>query len=283
MKNLIRTYQGLVILIGSIVVVVGMVIYVILPKINEITALRDQIKQQIVVRDDLLAYVAYLEELAASTLEVEEDLVNYALPSENDVISLIVTYEGLSRTENILVSPFEFTPGLVRKSRKNTPKAEQLTTDTESTIPTAPLVSELPFAMAAETEDQQVAIDFLKSIYKTRRVYNIKNLSWTNPDLTKPEDKTIDVALSLLTYYYQTPPVGYASRELVNKGKTQTEFIQQLRETSVYEDLVLDAVTVGKLDLFRLDEEVKKQVQKITEPPVEQESTPSAVISPAAL
>ncbi len=263
MRTYIDRYGGVILLSISVIIGIGIIVQYILPKYDEVQGLRATIETQKTQRDELLSYVAYLEELASTTLEIEEAVVNYALPSENDVVSLIVTYEGLSQTENVRVSPFDLTPGLIRRNTR-----EENTSDTNAvvdpgieSVETGGIeVKELAFEMDIETDDIDTALSFIREIYKTRRVFNIKSLVWTNPNDEGSEDEPITVAFKLATYYYETEPAGIASRDLVQKGKTQNNFIDTLKESKVYEQLVLDSVLVGKEDLFTLPDGLVREI-----------------------
>lgn len=256
-KTLIQQYAGLILLSVSALVGIGIVVQYILPKYDEIQGLRQTIETQKTQRDELVSYVGYLEELASSTLEVEEEIVSYALPSENDVVSLIVTYEGLGKMENVLVSPFNLSPGLIRRSADSS----DVSAGTGSAEAGDGLLKELEFEMKIETEDNELALAFIREIYKTRRVFTIKSLTWDSPTEEDPPDTPIAISFQLATYYFASEPIGVASETLVKKGQTQTEFINMLKESKVYEQLVLDSVIVGKEDVFTLPDGIEVRVE----------------------
>lgn len=268
-------YVGLIVF--GVLTIVG--IYVIwsfiVPKYQEIQAIRREVADLTQKRDELTAYVAYLHELETTTLPFEEELVNYAIPSENDVISLIVTYEGLSKTPDMEVSPFDLTPGLITSTDPNAKeKAQGGAITSGQSGQTGTQSRELEFRMEAKTLKPEVAMQFLGQIHKTRRVFTIKSLIWQNPLKENANDASdrdkIILSFNLGTYYYPTAPTVAGSAELVNKGKTQGNFISQLSSTTIYDGLILESVPVGKEDLFTKDTSVVPLVQP----------TPTAVILP---
>ena len=277
-------YIGLIVL--GLLTVIG--IYVIwsyiFPKYQEIQGVRAEIEILTAKREDLTTYVAYLHELETTTLPLEEELVSYALPSENDVISLIVTYEGLSKTPDVEVSPFDLSPGLIKTTEENgegtivrgnipTPEASG-STGTES--------QELEFDMEARTEKPETAIDFINKIHQTRRVFSIKSLTWQNPadDANVEDGDKIVLTMSLGTYYYSSSPKVTGSAELVNKGKTQGDFISKLTNTTIFDALILDSVEVGKEDLFTLGDSNVTPTPRPNPLPVQEATPTNTVIQP---
>jgi hypothetical protein len=180
------------------------------------------------------------------------------------------------------VSPFDFSPGLIQSTdpyEQDTVvivdgvamDASQLDLGTQS--------RELEFKMEAKTENPEAALAYVGQIHKTRRLFTIKSLIWQNPlkeDAQTPEDADkIILTFNLGTNYYPTTPTVEGSAELVNKGKTQGDFIAQLSATTVYDDLILESVDVGKEDLFTMDGSIVKPAPKVnpTPAPVEDDST----------
>jgi len=271
-----RRYLGLVILIITIVGSVFVAWRFVIPRVYEIRDLRAKIERDKTKQEDLANYASYLEKLADATLEVEEGLVNYAIPSENDVISLIVTYEGLSKTEGVTVSPFDVAPGAITTTEDTSVVPLSVVgSESDANTQTNSLLDgsggqvldqyglmELPFKMHVQTEDPDRARAFISEIYQTRRVFTISQLSWVNPIVsdslgsssrsTSDANKLIQIDLSLSTYYYSHAPRGIGNADLVKKGREQTDFINNLMNTKVYDQLVLESVPTGKEDLFTL-------------------------------
>jgi hypothetical protein len=275
----ISRYIGVVILVVTSIAAVGIVWKYIVPKVQEVQTMREEIETLKKKRTDLATYVQYLNQLASSTLEIEQALVNYALPSENDVISLIVTYEGLSKTEGVDVSPFSFTPGLIRKAKTETDTTNQMG-ENGAGESTSPEIKPLDFTMEVSTEKSETALNFIQKIHNTRRVFSIKSLTWKNPLVTSSSqgtDNEITISMNISTFYYPKAPQVLGSADLVNKGKTQTAFIDKLNQTMIFDSLVLDSVQVGKQDFFTLDDTVivpTKTIKKDTEATLS--ATPSA-------
>lgn len=278
-------YIGVIVL--SVLSVVS--IYVgwsyIWPKYQEIQMTRDEIKALSTQKEELTNYVAYLHELETTSLPFEEELVNYAIPSENDVISLIVTYEGLAKTPDVVVSPFDLSPGLIQSSKKSEDDPFGTQPDESGLAPSGVGTSqskELEFSMQMETEKPEIALDFINSIHKTRRLFNIKSLLWENPDKSKdPNNDTITLSIELGTYYYQGSPKVSGSAELVNRGRTQTDFIAALNATTIYDALILDTVEVGKEDLFVLGDAVVVPTPQPNPAPAAEENVTPTVIPPS--
>lgn len=254
----ITRYIGVVILVVTTFAAIGIVWKYIVPKIQEIQVTRDEIETLKKKRTDLAYYVQYLKQLASSTLAIEQDLVNYALPSENDVISLIVTYEGLSKTEGVEVSPFNFSPGLIQKVDSDTESTGNTTPENNGAT-TSLDIEPLDFTMDISTDKPETAFNFIQKIHKTRRVFSIKSLTWKNPSSSSSTPDTKDkitISMSISTFYYPKDPQVLGSADLVKKGKTQADFIDKLNQTLVFDSLVLDSVQVGKEDFFTLDKSV---------------------------
>src|SRR3990167_9691800 len=83
-KKIIRTYGGLLALVSLYAVFFVLSALYIIPNILEIPALKESIDNQETELRKTTAYARYLEELSLTGLQAEEELVNYALPSEND-------------------------------------------------------------------------------------------------------------------------------------------------------------------------------------------------------
>lgn len=253
-------YIGFIVL-GIMTVIGGIVIWkYIVPKYQEIQITRAEIDSLRTNRDTLTTYVAYLHELENTTLALEKELVNYAIPSENDVISLIVTYEGLSKIPDVSVSSFDLSPGLISSGKDS----EENTTDVAIRAGEPPAAGveqsgteskELEFKMEVKVEDPQVALDFISKIHQTRRVFTIKNLNWQNPvdEGNSDDDQNITLLIEIGTRYYPSNPQISGSADLVNRGKEQGDFIAKLNNTTVYDALVLDTVPVGKDDMFTFE------------------------------
>lgn len=250
-------FVGVIVLV-TLTIIAGIVIWkYILPKYQEIQATRAEIDTLQTKRTQLTSYVAYLHELETTTLPFEEELVNYAIPSENDVISLIVTYEGLAKTPDVKVSAFDLAPGLIQSDNPTTNDAVAIragepvaASDDEANGTQS---QELEFSMEVKTEKPETALDFITKIHQTRRIFTIKQLSWSNPEEGQTENDNIILTLNLGTHYYPSTPQIVGSEALVNKGKQQGDFIARLNSSTVYDALVLDAVEVGKEDLFTLE------------------------------
>lgn len=267
-------YIGFVVL-SVLTILSGVVIWkYIWPKYQEIQAIRAEIVTLTTKQSKLTTYVAYLKELEMTTLPLEEALVNYALPSENDVISLIVTYEGLSKTPDIEVSPFDFAPGLIQKTKtdKNGVTSVETTASADGSELATTQSRELEFQMEAKIEKPEVALDFINKIHQTRRLFSIKSLTWKNPIKGSSDEnsKKINLTLNLGTYYYPSIPQVSGSEELVNKGREQGDLIAKLTNTTVFDALILESVEVGKEDFFTLVTGAKTQLAPVPNPtPIE--------------
>ena len=235
-----------------------------MPKVQDVLALREEISMKEIELADKQEYAAYLERLEGDPIKFESDVVNYALPSKNDVISLIITYEGLGRQDGVIVSPLDISPGLISDepppvfSKSELEPEEGLSLDkvitdvalpdetTSSPPPPKPAqgLKELAFLMNVEAKDKETAIEFLKDVYKVRRMFTIDNMSW---EVT--ETNAILMKLAVRTFYYPHLDI-LGSKELVQGGIAQETFINELTQTVTYDDYILDSVRVGKDNLF---------------------------------
>ncbi|MBI4130599.1 hypothetical protein HY468_04735 [Candidatus Roizmanbacteria bacterium] len=244
-KN-VQNYKTFFLLFVQIALIFGSIRYIFMPNIDQIRTLRNTIVTQELEIQEKQSYLSYLKELASLTLEIEEGVINYALPSENDVITFIVTYEGLGRMENITLMPLSIAPGLIKGEEEQAQTQTQEVTQGKEEE--RPGLHEFEFEMEATTQEVDSALAFIKELYSARRVFNISELTWVN---NEEED---DIALSvMLTTYYFMPPKIKPSAQLVKEGREQGEFIEQLKQTKVYEEVVLDGITGGKQDLFKLE------------------------------
>ena len=221
-----------------------------MPKVQDVLALREEISMKEIELADKQEYAAYLERLEGDPIKFESDVVNYALPSKNDVISLIITYEGLGRQDGIIVSPLDISPGLISDEpppaiSESEPEPEEGLSFSSSPSPKpAQGLKELAFLMNVEAKDKETAIEFLKDVYKVRRMFTIDNMSW---EVT--ETNAILMKLAVRTFYYPHLDI-LGSKELVQGGIAQETFINELTQTVTYDDYILDSVRVGKDNLF---------------------------------
>lgn len=239
--SIIGDYVGFAIFIAQGVILILLVLYFFIPSYTTIMALRGDIDAK---DDELLSlsnYANYLQELANSSLAVEEEIIDYALPSENDVVTLILTYEGLAKTEGLTdVSPISLSPGVLRKEKSDI--AEGLSG-----------VQEVPFSMEISAEDEEAATTIIDEIGNTQRIFDIVNLTWTVPlslDGEVQSTDAINLSLRLATYYYIEPDIVQSGQAIVEQGQIQQEFIAQIQQAKRFEDLILDGVEVGKEDLM---------------------------------
>lgn len=214
-----------------------LIVYFFIPSYHEILQLRDDIDLKKADLLDKTEYAQYLAQLADSTLNVEEDVINYALPSENDVITLLVTYEGLAKGDGVEVSPISLAPGVLEDKDNKKAAREEKTGGTQ-------MVS---FSMEVTADDDEAARSLIRAITSTRRIFDIQSLAWAEP--TDQADSKLTLSLNLVTYYYLEGNTQ-SSRALVNQGQEQQSFISQLQNATVFEDLILEGVKLGKEDLF---------------------------------
>jgi hypothetical protein len=253
-KNITRSYKkylGSVVLIIEILIIAGLVYFLIWPKYNQIKSLRDEIDTSQATLKDTASYADYLEELANSTLAVEQEIIDYVLPSENDVITLLVTYQGISRLEKAKVEPLEVSPGdLKLNPSDNNEEANGLLM--------------IPFKLKASVPDRETGESLINEIRSARRLFSIDSLTWKLSPLKEDsqyakDSEGQDMEFALSTYYFIKPPNRQASRMLVRTGQAQTDFINELKTTKIYEDVLLDNSIIGKTDLFAEDSEGKTE------------------------
>lgn len=201
-----------------------------LPKLFEVFKLRESIERQKTEIEDLASYLNYLKEAASYSLAVEEEAVNYALPYEKNVISLMATFDGLGKIEGTTLSPVSLKPGLISKEEE---KEEEK-------------VEEIAFEMEATAEDKESAKKLLQEIYLTGRILEIKDLKWSTI-----EDEKIKLNVSSVAYYWPKLKAK-PSQKLLEARENQASILEKLRQTKIYEEGVLESVSSGKEDLFSL-------------------------------
>ncbi|MCR4263829.1 MAG: hypothetical protein NUV98_03895 [Candidatus Roizmanbacteria bacterium] len=249
-QTILREYVGFTVLIIEGVILIVLITNFFVPTYNKIMALRAEIAQKETELSSLSGYANYLVELAGSSLAVEEEIVNYALPSENDVVTLIVTYEGLAKTENLEeVSPISLSPGVLQQ-------------ETEAVEEGQSGVQQVEFSMEITANDGDAANTIIQEITNTSRIFDILDLTWTVPEVQEGEStESVDLVIDLATYYYIQPvniPIG---QSIVEQGQEQLEFIAQLQQATRFEDLILDGVEVGKEDLMATTSTISAQLQ----------------------
>lgn len=242
-----------------------------MPKIQDVLTLREDINAGQMELDDKIEYAQYLQRLEGEPIKLEGDIVNYALPSKNDVVSLIITYEGLGRQEGMVLAPLDISPGLIsdEEDEQDSSAIKELTPSIEESDEESPeedaetvVVSDAPanvkrapkppvsrlkdvvFLMSIVADERDTAIRFLQDVYGTRRVLSIDNMSWQINN-----EKKIAMKLSVRAYYY-TDPSHVATAELVRSGMVNDGFIDELKNAVTYDQYVLDTVAVGKENLF---------------------------------
>lgn len=243
-KKIIRTYGGLLTLVSLYAVFFILSALYIVPNIREIPALRKSLVDQETELRETSAYARYLEELSHTGLQAEEELVNYALPSENDVISFITTYVGISKQSQITVEPIVYSPGLL--SSEKDPLPQELR-DSAFAYKAKSLsgLQTIPFTMQARAENADAAERFIRTIHQTRRIFDIQQIDWVQED-----SGSILLTFVIHTYYY-LPDLKTVNTSLVEKGRMNDQaLLDKLRQMVMYDTLVFEPIQVGKRDLF---------------------------------
>lgn len=271
---MLKRYKGAFVVVGQVLMLALAINLFFVPKIQDIFDLREEIAKKSEESEKQSSYLSYLKSLQGVSLNLEGEVVHYALPSKNDVISLIVTYEGLGGRSGVQLSPLELTPGLI-----SNPTVEEVSTTNkllnaegvrstikkQVAIPQAGVQS-LSFDGSVVASNAETASAFINDIYRTRRLFNIERISWkTN------KDETVTLTITFQTYYYPDTSVK-PSEQLVRQGQLQEDFIKNLQNSVVYEEYVLDAVQVGHDDLFQYGSGTFLPSQDLQTPSVNLES-----------
>lgn len=242
-REQLSQYGGVLYTVFIALFVLGLVYFFFIPKYDEIKMLQDTIVQQTKELEETRTYLAYLTELAQSTLGIEQSIIDYAIPSDNDVVSLMVTYEGLSKFPDVNVSPLDISPGLVSSEKIDENKSSDQKGKEQPIEPKS-----FDFTTQAESNNEKNMHDFIHEIYQARRFLTIKSMTLNRDDVKAA------FALSLnLSAYYLPPFTVQPSPDLVKKGKDQSAFFEELKNTKLYDQLILDSVGVGKTDLFNFE------------------------------
>src|SRR3989344_65314 len=249
-QTTLRDYVGIMVFITEGIIFILLVVNFFVPTYQKIVALRAEISQKETELASLSSYANYLVELASSSLAVEEEIINYALPSENDVVTLIVTYEGLAKMEGLEeVSPISLAPGVLQQEKEAIEEGQTG-------------VQQVLFAMEIKAENEEAADAIIQEITNTSRIFDILNLSWTVPEVQEGENtESVDLVIDLATYYYIQPPNIVSGQAIVEQGKSQIEFISKLQQARRFEDLILDGVEVGKEDLMETTSTISATLQ----------------------
>ena len=164
-QTTLRDYVGIMVFITEGIIFILLVVNFFVPTYQKIVALRAEISQKETELASLSSYANYLVELAISSLAVEEEIINYALPSENDVVTLIVTYEGLAKMEGLEeVSPISLAPGVLQQEKEAIEEGQTG-------------VQQVLFAMEIKAENEEAADAIIQEITNTSRIFDILNLS----------------------------------------------------------------------------------------------------------
>jgi hypothetical protein len=235
-EHIFSVYRPWILLVVNVLILAFSINQFFIPTISDIQTLREDIS---VLQDSVnekSSYSSYLGSLANAKLPEEQEIVHYALPSTNDIISIIVSYEGFNRLPGITLDPFDIRPGIIN--------ASQGSPSLSSGVQVQEAVSETSFDLRVTADNFDRVIDFVNAVHNNRRAMNIKRLSWETIS-----DQQIRMSVSLVTYYYNRGDVK-SSSALVLKGKDQQAFIDQLENTVVYGNYILDSVPVGKRNLM---------------------------------
>lgn len=244
-RRYLRQYKDLLYPVLVVILLFTMVKYFFQPKISDILTWRDEIKSQEEEIQELSLYINYLKELADSTLEIEEEAVNYALPEDKGVVSLIVTYDGLSNIEEVELNPFTIKAGVITDEEED----RRARSSQKEIVPGEP--RELSFDMKGTTEFMNSAKNFINEILSTRRIFEIEDLEWDFKD-----DGRVDMQYSLVAFYLPDPK----PRSTVRQQKDNEEILKivsRISQAKVYEEEVLEAVPLGKENLFSLSKDFR--------------------------
>lgn len=237
-QRYLRQYRDLFYPILVVILIFVMVKYFFQPKIADIFAWRDDIKRQEGEMQELSSYLNYLKQLAESTLEIEEEAVSYALPEDKGVVSLIVTYDGLSTIEEVELEPFTIKAGVIAKEEDKTRTKPSL----EKIAPGE--ARRLAFDMQGTAEAMDSAKNFINEILSTRRIFEIEDLAWDFKD-----DGKVDMKYSLAAFYLPDPKPRSSVREQKDNEQIR-KIISRISLAKVYEEEVLEPVPLGKENLF---------------------------------
>lgn len=211
------------------------------PKYQDIVAWRQKIPDQKEEAADLFNYLTYLKKLAANPGNIEENVVNYALPKDKDVATLIITYEGLSKLEKVTVDPLTIQAGVISEDQEGMGSVTKTASPEEEKNRFEPQV--IDFKMTAKSTELDALKKLMDEILATRRVLEIKDVTLNFDD---KDNKKID--FSLIAYYFPNPNPQKSSSRLATIN--YDDLVSKLSEAKVYEQAVLTDVETGKEDLF---------------------------------
>lgn len=207
-KKTIRKYQGLVISVGTILLIVIFVFVGLLPAFSSIKTMRNSVS-------DLSSQITVLEQKANILENIDEETYkNYladlalAVPTDKSLTSLFATIDGLSRETGVTLSDFTLArPGTIASD-----SAKRLSND-ERKLGS----SLLPFTLTVTGTYDQIR-KFVESSIQVRRFFRIRYFSISFDQ----KKETISVHMGMDAYYAPLPTnLGTASQTI--EGLTQSD------------------------------------------------------------
>lgn len=211
---------------------------VLIPKINEVKAAREELKKQ---KDYLIALNKKLEDLEkidGKRLRTDFDMINLGLPSDKNVSLLFLTLEKLAYESSVSLSDINLTVGSI-----STSSAEKKTSGTEE-------LGSIPFQISVVGELENLE-NFLVLLSTTLPVLGINSFSLG----FNPEQKEVSLGLNL-SFYYQPQPktIGKISGPLMKISVQENNLLKQIESFKSYVAITMvetPSVTVGRENPFK--------------------------------
>ena len=252
----------LVVPVGSIIISLLIVGFVIWPKINEILALQKDNEQLAMQADSLEKKASILAGLDKNKLEEQLIAAEQLLPSDKNVFSVLRQVEVSASQSGILLNKVEAVAGTINEEVSTLPAVPIApSVPTTPTTPTDnPVAGAIPSQGAtfeatskvqvrlSTTSDYTSLLKFLSNIYAFSRVVNIDGIS-----LSPAIGESLQIRSSFsIDAYWKTLPLELGSIESPISLLTNDEeqlLVKVLKPEAIQAPTV-PTVPVGRNDLF---------------------------------
>ncbi len=177
----------------AIIVVVGIGLLFIQPKIGEIQELQTRKaaeEERKVKLDKKLADLTQLES-NKTDLVAQLSALTIALPNQKEVPALIIQLQKIAQESDVQIQGIQLTPG-------------KLVNDTSITAANAKTGPSISFTLAYRGNYEAIKT-FMGKVYKAKRLINMESVN-LNTGGTQSEDGGVTVSSNMSAFYLQLPP-----------------------------------------------------------------------------
>lgn len=242
-QKLLQRYKVYLLPVVTVVLVIGLTITFLQPKISDILRAREELSQGKSKLDRLTQKASTLSSLDQTALRSKFKTLEGALPSEKDIPGFLVGIQRIANEASISVEAVELSAGSISTGSAQT-----------KTVPGGTNSSQVVTAKVTIKGTFGAIRAFLDKSSQTRRLVSIKGISLGGTEAQKASGEiTIDLSFSI---YFQPLPttLGEISASLPQITTEEDKIYQKIANFPLYssfEGVGGISVPVGKTDLFR--------------------------------